>query len=242
MSALVATAAVLVGAAMQSATGFGFALASAPLLVTVLGPRAAVSTIVVLAFIVGVFIVAGERRRPRVDAREVVALVGWSLPGLVAGAVLLKVVPERALEVLVLTAVLAAVALRLRAPAPARAWSPRRSAAAGMTSGVLATSTGIGGPPLVFHLLARRMPPEQMRDTLTVMFLPGSLLAGGVLIAAGTFALPPELPLLVLATVAGHALGHRLFPLVGGDRYERTVLGVLVVTAVVALVVEVAGS
>lgn len=239
-SALVATAAVLLGATMQSATGFGFALASAPLLVTVLGPHVAVSTIVVLAFIVGVFVVAGERRRPRIDAREVVALVGWSLPGLVAGAVILKVAPEGALEVLVLAAVMAAVAARLRAPGPARAWSPRRSAATGMTSGVLSTSTGIGGPPLVFHLLARRMPPEQMRDTLTVVFLAGGVLAGGVLIASGTFALPSELPILVAATIAGHALGRRLFPLLGGDRYERTVLGVLVTTAIIALVVEVA--
>jgi uncharacterized membrane protein YfcA len=226
---------VLVGAAMQSATGFGLALASSPALVAVLGPRAAVSAMAVLALLVTVLILAGERRRPRADAREVVALVSWTVPGLLVGTVVLRVVPEHALKILVLAAVLLAVALRLRGPARERRWSHRRSAATGVTSGVLATSTGIGGPPLVFHLLARRMPAELMRDTLTMVFLVGGVLSAGALIATGTFSLPAEMPLLVAATLAGQVVGRRIFPLLDGDRYERTVLAVLVVTAVIAL-------
>jgi uncharacterized membrane protein YfcA len=108
-----------------------------------------------------------------------------------------------------------------------------------MTSGVLSTSTGIGGPPIVFHLLARRMPAELMRDTLTVVWLGGGVLGVGALVVTGTFSLPAEMPLLAAAAVAGQVVGRWVFPLLHGDRYERAVLGVLVLTAGIALATSV---
>ena len=69
--------------------------------------------------------------------------MAWTPPGLVAGTLVLRMVPEPALEVLVALAVLAAVALRLHARPRPRTWSHARSAATAVTSGVLSTSTGI---------------------------------------------------------------------------------------------------
>jgi len=40
----------------------------------------------------------------------------------------------------------------------------------------------------------------------------------------------------VAATLAGHAVGRRLFATLYGDRYQRVVLGVLAVTPLIALV------
>ncbi len=201
-----------------------------------LGPRATVSAIVVLAMLIAVLTLAGERRRPRPDLREAGWLVAWTLPGLVAGAFLLRVVPERAFEVLVGLAVLAAVGLRLRTPPPPRPWSHPRTAVTALTSGVMSTSTGIGGPPLVFHLLGRGMTRVPMRDTLTVVWLAGGTLTVSVLLATGAFALPAEMPLLAAATLAGYVAGRRIFAGLYGERYERVVLGALAVTAVIALV------
>ena len=236
---MIAALAVLLGAMLQSATGFGFALAAAPLLVAVLGPRTTVSTMVLLALVVTLLTLAGERRRPHIDRREAVGLVAWSLPGLLVGVLVLRLVPERGLAVLVLASVIAAVLLRLRAPVRIRQWSSTRAAATGVTSGVLSTSTGVGGPPIVFHLLARHLPAERMRDTLTVVWLAGGLLTGSVLLATGTFRLPEEMPLLIAATVAGQLAGRRVFALLEGERYERAVLAVLLVTALVALGVRI---
>jgi uncharacterized protein len=238
---VIAALAVLLGAMLQSATGFGFALAAAPLLVAIIGPRATVSTIVVLALVVALLTLVAERRRPQFDHRETVALIGWSLPGLLAGVVVLRLVPERGLAVLVLVAVIATVLLRVRTPARVRPWSPARAAATGVTSGVLSTSTGVGGPPIVFHLLARRFSPETMRDTLMVVWVAGGLLTGGVLLVTGSVQLPDEMPLLVAAAVAGQLVGRRVFALLHGDRYERAVLAVLLVTALVALGMRIGG-
>jgi hypothetical protein len=232
---VIAALAVLLGAMLQSATGFGFALAAAPLLVAVLGPRTTVSTMVVLALIVAVLSLAGERRRPRIDRRETVALVGWSLPGLLVGVLVLRLVPEQGLAVLVLASVIAAVLLRVRRRARTRPWSPARAAGTGMASGVLSTSTGVGGPPIVFHLLARRLPAEIMRDTLMVVWVAGGLLTGSVLLASGSLRVPDEMPLLIAAAVAGQVAGRRVFALLHGERYERAVLAVLLGTALLAL-------
>lgn len=234
--ALIGAVAAVLGATLQSATGFGFALLAAPLLVAVLGPRPAVSAIVILALIVTALTLAAERRRPRVDARETVVLVGWSVPGLLVGALLLGALPERGLKVLVAVVVLLGVGLRLLGASRQRGWSHPRAATAALTSGVLSTSTGIGGPPLVFHLLGRGLPRALMRDTLAVVWLAGGVLSAAALVATGTFSLPPEFPYLVVATLVGYVVGRRLFATLYGDRYERVVLGALTVTAVIALV------
>ena len=140
--------------------------------------------------------------------RETVALVAWSVPGLLAGAILLSAVPERPLEVLVAVVVLLAVGLRLSGAPRRRPWSHPRAATTGLTSGVLSTSTGIGGPPLVFHLLGRGLPRTAMRDTLAVVWLAGGVLSAIALIATGTFALPTATPLLVAATLVGYSAGR----------------------------------
>ncbi len=49
---LIGVLAALLGATLQSATGFGFALLAAPLLAATFGPRPAASALVVLALVV----------------------------------------------------------------------------------------------------------------------------------------------------------------------------------------------
>ncbi len=237
-----AAAAVLVGAALQSATGFGFALVAAPLLFAVLGPQQAVTAGVLLGLEVNLLTLASEGRRPRVLSGTP-SLVAWSVPGLVVGALALRELPDHVLSVLVALAVLTALALRLgrgrgrglRARATAR--PPRRwqVALAGASSGALATSTSLSGPPLVFHLLARGAAPEQMRDTLAAIFVALSLLGAPVLLATGTWELPDAIVLLIAVAAAGQVLGRGAFARLVDDRYEAAVLAVLAVTALVAL-------
>lgn len=92
---LLVSVAVLLGATLQAATGFGFALVAAPLMAAVLGPRSAISAIVVLAVVITVLMLVAERRRPQIEAKEAIALVAWATPGLLAGAIVLRLVPER---------------------------------------------------------------------------------------------------------------------------------------------------
>jgi len=130
----IAAAAVFLGAALQSATGFGFALVSAPILFAILGPQEAVTAGVVLGLELSLLTLATERRRPRVLRGEAVALVGWSLPGVVAGAIALRELPDGLLSAVVALAVLAALALRLRFNGRARAAVQSRARGAAQPS------------------------------------------------------------------------------------------------------------
>jgi hypothetical protein len=232
-----AALALFAGAALQSATGFGFALVSAPILFALLGPREAVTVGVLVAIATNLLTLAGERRRPQVRTGDASALLAWSLPGLAIGALALRELSERVLSALVAVAVLGGLALRVvggRAAATARrrAW---QLPAAGFISGALSTSTSLNGPPLVFCLLARGASPAQMRDTLAVIFIVHAVLGLPALLLTGTFALPNGLSALVLAGVAGQLLGRRAFGRLRGEHYERAVVVVLAVTAVTAL-------
>jgi uncharacterized membrane protein YfcA len=245
MTVALAALAIFLGAALQSATGFGFALVSAPVLFALLGPQEAVTAGVLVALVPNTLTLFGERRRPQVLGRETIALLLWSLPGLALGALALRELSDRVLSVLVAVAVLAGVALRARsrrgsarararagAGAGPRAW---QLPVTGLTSGALSTATSLNGPPLVFYLLARAPGPVQTRDTLATIFLTHAVLGIPALLISGTFALPPGVALLLLAAVAGQLLGRRAFGWLRGERYERAVYLVLVATALVAL-------
>jgi uncharacterized membrane protein YfcA len=240
-----AALAVFTGAALQSATGFGFSLVAAPILFAVLGPQEAVSAGVLLGLLLNGLTLATERRRPVVLGHDARRLVGWSLPGLVLGALALRGLPERPLSALVGLAVLAGLAVRLRgagrgarrgagrAPVPRpRGW---HAPAAGATSGALATANSVSGPPLAFYLLARGATPAAMRDTLAAVFIAQSVLALPALLLTATFTLPAAVWALLAAAVVGQLAGRRAFAWLRGERHERAVLAVLVLSALAAL-------
>lgn len=245
MTVALAALAVFVGAALQSATGFGFSLVAAPILFAVLGPREAVSAGVLLGLLLNGLTLATEQRRPVVLRHDASVLVAWSVPGLVAGALALRELPERLLSALVGLAVLAGLAVRLHsgggaaggaAPPRARSW---RAPAAGAASGALATATSLSGPPLALYLLGRGAAPAQMRDTLAAVFIAQAVLALPVLLLTVTFALPTAVWVLLAAALAGQVAGRRAFAWLRGERYERAVLAVLVLSALAALAASV---
>lgn len=236
-----AALALFLGAALQSATGFGFALVSAPVLFALIGPQEAVTAGALVALVPNTLTLAGERRRPQVLGRDALALLAWSLPGLALGAVALRELSEQLLSALVAAAVLGGVALRAlsrrgRGRAVAGAPRPWYLPVAGVTSGAMSTATSLNGPPLVFYLLARGAAPMQTRDTLAAIFLIHAVLGVPALLLSGTFAMPDAIWALLLAALAGQLLGRRAFARLRGDHYEPAVYAVLVATALVAAV------
>lgn len=237
MSTGVAAIAVLVAAAVQSGVGFGFALVLAPVLATLYDPRLAVPTLAVLALVVNVMTLTTERGPRDVLRPTADAFVWASIPGMLAGAAILRHMPADALRILVAVVVLAAVAARLRAAPPrlpTRRPSLRADTGVGALSGALATSTGVNGPPLVLHLLHAGATPAQMRDTLAVVFVAGSVLVLAVLGATGGLDLAPHLLVLLGACAAGQVAGRALFARIA-HRHEHAVLAVLVATALAGL-------
>ena len=228
---------MLAGGVLQSSTGFGFSMLTSPLLLALLGPEQAVTTSSILGFLLSGVLLGGEGRRPDVATRDAALLVGFSLPGLALGALALSVFSVQALAITMAAGVLGGLAVRVRARRVGMRAAPRWSAPlAGAASGTLSTSTGISGPPLIFYLLARGLPPARMRDTLAAIFCTLGALGLGVLAVAGSLDVPSGMPLLLVTAVIGQIAGRRVFARMGPATYEPVVLGVLVVAAGIALV------
>ncbi|MEO7429861.1 MAG: sulfite exporter TauE/SafE family protein [Acidimicrobiales bacterium] len=242
--------AVAAGAALQSATGFGFSLLSAPILFAVIDPQPAIGVLAVLGLEVNLMTLLTEGRRPRPLTREAVVLVGCALPGALLGVVVLRNLPAVALQLLlsagVLVTLLVRRALSTRSatvpvlhdgPRPRPAWS---APVAGLLSGALSTSTSTSGPPLLLHLLGRGARPSVVRDTLTVCFLAlGTITPIALLVTRSTKAIPDAglVAALLPAAFVGHLLGRRVFArLAHGHRYERVVTVVLLLSVTAGLI------
>ncbi len=229
--------AVFLGALVQSATGFGFALVAAPLLFATVGPEQAVWSLNALALVVNGITLLLEGRRPEPLGRLVITVLAWSLPGMVAGAYVLQAAGKVTLQVALTAAILATLALRLR-PRGVQVAAPEWAApATGVATGLLTTSLSTGGPPLVLLLLGRGHRPERVRDTLSTVFIAQALLGLGVLAATGTGG-APDASLLVLAgaAVLGQLAGRPLFGRLAERGYESALTAVLLFSATVGLV------
>jgi uncharacterized membrane protein YfcA len=129
---IAAGVAVLSGAVLQSATGFGFALVSAPLLFAAAEPEQAVGLLILLGLIVNLMTLGTEGRRPQPLVRDSVVMLAWGIPGVAVGVVALQALGSTALQVAVTLGVFAtrgampARAIRRAGPRPRRASPPAR--------------------------------------------------------------------------------------------------------------------
>jgi uncharacterized membrane protein YfcA len=235
MSALVvaAGAGVAAGALMQSATGFGFSLVSAPLVFAAVDPRPAVALLTLLGTEVNLLTIGSERRRPQPLWRTCRRLLLFAAPGALLGVVVLRALPAVALQIAVTLGVLGTLAARrvreAHVPAPV----------AGFASGALTTSTTTSGPPLLLHLLGLKATPAQIRDSTTVCFLGLSVLGVAALAVTGTLAFPDATLTLALVPVVAlaHLAGRRVFArLAARGHYEPVLNAILVLAVVVGLV------
>jgi len=233
---------VLVGAALQSATGFGFALVCAPLLFAAFGPQEAIGLLTVLGPEVNLITLLGERRRPRPLTRTVLVLLACAVPGAVVGVAVLRSVDATVLQVLLTVTVFVSLAVqetaRRRRTAPRAHRAPIWTPVTGATAGVLQTTTGAAGPPVVLLLLGRGLEPDRVRDTLTVSFFGLSVVGAVALVVTGTSgAVPGAVALAALLPLAalGQLAGRPLFARLAGGHYELVLTLVLSLSAVIGL-------
>lgn len=171
MSTTVAVAllAALLAGSISGLSGFGYALVSVPLLLTVYDPP---TLIVVLAF-VGIFtnaLVVSDSFRV-VEKRALASRLLPSALGLVVGVELLRRVEAVYIELAAGSLVIVFSVMLLRGwvlPGLAGRWGP---VIAGTSAGVMSTSTGLGGPPIVMLFAARKLARDAFRATNAAYFL-----------------------------------------------------------------------
>lgn len=206
---VVAAASVLTGL-----TGFGFALVSVPVLLLFLPP----ANVIVIVLLVGelVDIVNAVTARRYIDRPLLGRLLPTATLGMVLGGFILSRMNAAVLKLgaAVLVVLFATLLLRRRArPARHPAWT----LIAGAASGVLTTSTGLSGPPVVLLMQYALQDKHASRATLAAYFSIIGPLGLAVLFAQQAMpatvwgALWPLIPVALVGRTVGSAL-HRRTP------------------------------
>jgi uncharacterized protein len=167
-----------VGAVAQGSLGFGLGFTVVPML-ALLAPAALPTVPLLLAVPLMTGVALRDRRA--VDLPGSAWVVLGRLPGTAIGAWLLTVLGADPLAVVAGIALLAAVGLSTWRPTGSGSTGER--VAAGFTSGVLGTSTGIGGP--VISLSYRGRPAAEMRATVGLALLTGVVMSLAAVAVAG---------------------------------------------------------
>lgn len=203
---LLALAAVVVGAAAQTVAGFGFALVCAPALVALLGPGAAVRTVITLSCVISALVLVRARRHAR--WRDAVLL---AVPGMVLAVPLAAAVHRANARVLTVAAglvTLLAVAALVRDLRPRWLGGTLGAGVVGAVSAAMNALGGLSGPAAALYAVHRRWPPPAVTATLQVF---GLLLNAATLTTLGGPTLDWRLcAALPVGWAAGTALSRRL--------------------------------
>lgn len=162
-------AAVLVSGAVSGLVGFGFALVCVPLLLLVYDPATVISVNAALAIFTTATIAFDARRD--VEIKSIGLLLPFALVGLVIGVEVLRAANPDHIRVAVGAVVVVSALLLFRGvrlPGSGSRWG---DGVAGGTSGLLATSVGISGPPVILLLASRGLPKRAFRANIALYFV-----------------------------------------------------------------------
>jgi uncharacterized membrane protein YfcA len=213
---------MMLAALVQSVGGFGFALLAVPLAAIVID----LTTAVIAVSIASVFNVATLVLRVYKDIDRATA-VRFNVPALLGmpfGLVILAMVNQELLKILLGALIVVATVALMRGAGNLRhhLWV---DVLAGWLSGILSTSTGTNGPPLVLAAQMAKLSPASFRATLTFTFLVSGPISLVFFAFAGYFSRTAlllaggSIPLIII----GQYFGLRLRKHVDGQRFERLV-------------------
>ncbi|WP_207232083.1 sulfite exporter TauE/SafE family protein [Corallincola spongiicola] len=222
---------VLAGCWLQSALGFGLAIVAAPIIVLI-KPEWVPVMLTVVALPLSAMNV--WQLRHHIQLRMMAVPIVARVPGTVIGVWLLMTLNVQWLQISVATAVLMAVVISF--------WGRKfevtrgRLAWAGLVSGVMGSTTAVGGPPLA--LVMQHGEPYRIRANLSLYFMCSCLLSlagysvGGILNSELLWQSLSFVPISVL----GLMLGTRSRGYIDGGRFRPILMWLCGVAGTVALV------
>lgn len=230
-------AATVVGGVIRGFTGFGSALAMAPVVSLLVGPREGVPAIVIVLLITTAQLVPGSIRN--VAWKKLWPLGLSSCVGVPIGVYVLLVVDPELIRRAIAAGVAVLSGIMLAGWRYDRTPSRILTLSMGGFAGAISGAASIGGPPVIAFLLAGPDSAATNRATLILFFIFSQVIAvalyaaGGVITARVMWLTALMLP----AQIAGLWIGARYFPMASEAAYRRIAIGVLLVIGIATMVI-----
>ncbi|CAN5805214.1 sulfite exporter TauE/SafE family protein [soil metagenome] len=236
-SLILSMAIVLFAGAISGLSAFGFGLVSVPLLLLLYDPPTVTAVAILLASVTRWVVLWNSWRQ--ISWRPVVLMLPTALAGSVIGILMIRELDTVYIELVASSVVIISAAMLMAGWRIPGAESPVAAPVAGLISGALSTSTGMGGPPVVLLFSARGYSAQVFRGSMTMIFyilgaISLMMLTREELI--GRSDLRTALAL-VPAAVLGTWLGQRALHRFTAGQFNRIVLILLMATGLVGLTV-----
>lgn len=163
MSTIALIAIVLVASTLQAATGFGFAIMAVPFLLLLFEPHDAIQLNLILSLLITLLMI--YKIRKEINKEILIRLIKGSLIGIIPGLLLYLFLDVRLIKILVSVLILAVTGL-LVAKINFKQ-SNIKELIAGAFSGLLTTSIGLPGPPLMIYFAGADADKATIRSTTT---------------------------------------------------------------------------
>ncbi|MBW1791690.1 MAG: sulfite exporter TauE/SafE family protein [Deltaproteobacteria bacterium] len=182
LSVLLVTGIVFTGTLLQSSLGFGLGPIAVPLLVLV-HPAFIPGPLLLSALALTLLMARRDHRSIHIQG------VKWAIPGRVAGAIfgasLLSIIPEDSMSALFGAMVILAVFISFSKIK--LTLKPLNIFSAGTLSGLMGTTSAIGGAPMA--LVYQNQKGPEIRGTLACIFIFGTIISISSLVVIGRFGL-----------------------------------------------------
>jgi uncharacterized membrane protein YfcA len=189
------------GAVLQGSIGLGLGFIAVPLL-ALINPDFIPGPLLMAAIVLTILI--SFREQKAIQFKGIIWVIGGRVIGSILGVILLSIIPSDYLSILfasmvILGVILSFSGIRLKL-------NIKNLLSAGTISGLSATTSAIGGPPMA--LIYQYLKGPQLRGTLSGIFLIGGLISLIMLYTIGRFGLYEiQLSLLLLPGIfIGYAL------------------------------------
>ena len=229
---LLASAVVVIAAAIQGSVGFGMNALSFPILLTI--DESLVPGPLLIAHLSLVLMMSASEMSQR-DSRALAWAVAGSIPGVAAGAWLISLVSKAQLVALAIAALLLVIIVVLRGVELDR--GKGTLVGVGVLSGILGTTVSVNGPPLALALIGG--PGAVRRGTMAVFLTIGTALSIVALTGVGRFGSSELVSGLLLVPAAGIGMLIAVSVRRIVDRIDARL--VVIPLAVVSAVIGIAG-
>ncbi len=158
---------VLVASTLQSATGFGFAIMATPFFLLLFEMHDAIQLNIILSLLLCLTMI--YKVRHEIDKGILWRLIKGSLIGVLPGLMLLNFFNEQALKIFVSIIILTSVGLLISQVKIRQ--STTKEFIVGVFSGLLTSSIGMGGPPLMIYFLGAKTDKATLHATTIAYFI-----------------------------------------------------------------------
>ncbi len=212
---------------LQTATGFGYAIVTAPLLALVLGSKETVMITILTGLIIRLFMM--KVTKDDGSFKAIFPLFTASIIGAIPGAYVMTKLSNDALKIFIGVVLLIAVTALWKNYRLHISRQRFAETVVGGLSGFLATTTGINGPPIILYYLNSRVEENKsiFRGNLTRFFLLINIASIVISYFAGTLKIKEvwyQTLLAIPALYIGFQLGEKFFYRINAETFRKAAL------------------